>query len=125
MRKWFILIVILLLTLVAYNYVYKDHRNVENEIAIVTISSTVISNQFAENPAKSEKTYLDKTIEITGFITESNIKDITLDNRVFCQFEKNINSSIKIDSRLKIKGRCIGYDDLLEQVKLDQCSIIK
>jgi hypothetical protein len=24
-----------------------------------------------------------------------------------------------------IKGRCIGFDDLLEEIKLDQCSIIK
>ncbi len=125
MRKWFILIVVLLLALVVYNYVYQDHRNIEKETAVASISSTVISNEFTQNSTESERKYLNKTVEISGFITESNINDLTLDDKVFCQFEDNIYKSFKINSKLKIKGRCIGYDDLLEQVKLDQCSIIK
>ncbi len=125
MRKWFILIVVLLLALVVYNYVYQDHRNIEKETAVASISSTVISNEFTQNPTESERKYLNKTIEISGFISEPNIKDLTLDDKVFCQFENSIGKSFKINSKIKIKGRFIGYDDLLEQVKLDQCSIIK
>jgi len=124
MRKWFILIIVLLLAIVGYNYVYQDHRDIEKETAIVTISSTFISNEFAQNPTESEKKYINKTIEVFGLITESNLKDITLNNKVFCQFENLIDKSLKIDSKLKVKGRVIGFDDLLEQVKLDQCSII-
>jgi len=124
MRKWFILIFIILLVIVGYNYVYQDHRNIEKEVATVIISSTVISYEFSQNPSKAEKKYINKTIEVFGLITESNLKDITLNNKVFCQFENLIDKSLKIDSKLKVKGRVIGFDDLLEQVKLDQCSII-
>ena len=33
--------------------------------------------------------------------------------------KKNTNSSIAI------KGRCIGFDSLLQQIKLDQCLILE
>ena len=122
MRKWVILIFIILLVIVGYNYVYQDHRNIEKEAAAVTISSITISNEFAQTPIEAENKYLNSTIEVFGLITESNIKDITLNNKVFCQFEKEFNKSFSINATLKIKGRVIGYDDLLEQVKLDQCS---
>jgi len=124
MRKWFILIFIILLVIVGYNYVYQDHRNIEKEVATVIISSTVISNEFSQNPSKAEKKYLNKTVEIFGLVTELNKKDLTLDYRVFCQFENEFDKSLIIDSKFKIKGRVIGYDDLLEEVKLDQCYII-
>ena len=122
MRKWLILIFIILLVIVGYNYVYQDHRNIEKEAAAVTISSILISNEFAQNPNKANKKYLNNTVEIFGLVTESNKNYITLNSKVFCQFEKEFNKSFSINSTLKIKGRVIGYDDLLEQVKLDQCS---
>ena len=122
MRKWLILIFIILLVIVGYNYVYQDHRNIEKEAAAVTISSILISNEFAQNPNKANKKYLNNTVEIFGLVTESNKNYITLNSKVFCQFEKEFNKSFSINSTLKIKGRVIGYDDLLEHVKLDQCS---
>lgn len=124
MRKWFILFVVILVALVVYNYVYQDHRNIETETAVVSMSSTVISKEFNLNPIESQKKYLNQTVEISGLITESNIKDLTLDDKVFCQFENSIGKSFEINFKIKIKGRVIGYDDLLEQVKLDQCFII-
>ena len=30
-----------------------------------------------------------------------------------------------LNNDVTIKGRCIGYDDLLEELKMDQCIIIK
>lgn len=36
-----------------------------------------------------------------------------------------IFSELKANNPISVKGRCIGYDDLLEEIKLDQCSIVK
>lgn len=124
MRKWLILIIVLLLVFIGYNYVYQDHRDIKKETATFLLSSIHISRDFSQDPIQSEAKYLDKTVEISGFITELNKNDLTLGNQVFCQFEKNIKQSLEIGSELIIKGRCIGYDDLLEQVKLDQCHIV-
>ena len=70
-----------------------------------------------------EKKHLNKTIEITGRITDVTKSDLTLNNMVFCQFSEN--QLVELNSNITVKGRCIGYDDLLEQLKLDQCIIIK
>jgi len=123
MRKWLILIIVLLLVFVGYNYVYQDHRNIGHEEPEFSITSVSLIGEFQDNALESEKKYLNKTIEVFGLITEINSNDLTLDKTVFCQFENIINQSFKVDSKLKVKGRIIGYDDLLEQIKLDQCII--
>ena len=124
MRKWLILFLILILAIFGYNYVYQDHRNIEKEAASFTTDSKSIQIEFSTKPVESEQKYLNKTIEVVGSVTELNKKSITLDETVFCQFESEIDNSIKKGSKLTIKGRVIGYDDLLEEIKLDQCIVI-
>ena len=48
-----------------------------------------------------------------------------IDNSTYCQLkDKTALGTIKEGESIAIKGRMIGYDDLLEEVKLDQ-TIIK
>ncbi|MCL6294432.1 OB-fold protein [Jejuia spongiicola] len=125
-RNWLILLIFLALSaIIGYQYIYQDHRNIETEKAEFALTSQTISDEFKLDVLKSEKKYLNQTIEISGTITEVNKNDLTLNDIVFCQFNTSVNQSIKVNSAVKIKGRCIGYDDLLEQVKLDQCTFIK
>jgi uncharacterized protein YxeA len=124
MKKWIAVIVIIIIAIIGYNYVYQDHRNINAELPIFAITANAISNEFVTNSRNSEKKYLNKTVEITGTISESGVSELTLDHMVFCQLKQNLKSPIKKGSKIKIKGRIIGYDDLLEQVKMDQCSII-
>lgn len=121
MRKWIVLIIVIGLAIVAYNYVYKDHRDIEGERAEYMVSSTDLANEFAINPSASEKKYLNKTIEVKGSITQLNDLDLTLDDKVFCQFNAKIWSN---SNSISVKGRFIGFDNLLEQIKLDQCSVL-
>lgn len=124
MRKWWILIVLIIIGFIGYNYLYKSHRNIENETPTYVVSVKSIINEFLENPTESENKYLNKTIEINGVVTELGTNDIILDNAVFCQFNKQIIQNLRINDSLSVKGRCIGYDSLLEQVKLDQCIVV-
>ncbi|MDO5969807.1 hypothetical protein Q4Q35_08305 [Flavivirga aquimarina] len=123
MKKWKILIILIGLCIAAYLYIYKDHRNIETEAPVFTVTASLISSEFSKTPLESEKKYLNKTILVSGVISEVNQNDLTLNDIVFCQFSNSVNS-LKIESKIKIKGRVIGYDDLLEQIKLDQCLII-
>lgn len=124
MRKKIALLVIVLIGgIVGYNYIYQDHRDIENEAAQYEITTNEIALIFSDNPVEAEAKYLDTTIEVIGKVSEKDSHAITLDDKVFCQFTETIKDSIKHNSELKIKGRVIGYDDLLEQVKLDQCTL--
>ena len=115
---------LIIIFLIAYNYIYQEHRNIEKEEVAYVMSSQDFFNEFSLKPVVSAKLYLDKTVLIDGDISEINEYDITLDDAVLCQFGDKIIFKNKVNDRLKIKGRCIGYDDLLEQVRLDQCVLI-
>ena len=124
-RKWIILLLFLLITFIGYKYVYQEHRDIKTEKAEFVVNSTALANEFSTNSNDSEKKYLNKTIEITGFISEISGKTITLNHMIFCQFNTEIKTTLKIDQTIKIKGRFIGFDDLLELVKIDQSTIIE
>lgn len=126
MKKWSILIllcVVAVIVIIGYKYVYQDHRDIATETSTYKLTASDISNEFAINPMSSENKYLNKTIEVSGSISDKNPQSITIEDKVFCQFSSEIQTSLNTD-QVKIKGRFIGYDDLLEQVKLDQCTII-
>lgn len=118
------LLILAIIGVVGYNYIYQDHRNIEKETAEFSMTALEVANLFKENAVDAEQKFLNKTIEVTGNVSDNNKTEITIDNQVFCQFLEPINET-QLNGNIKIKGRVIGYDDLLEQVKLDQCSIIK
>ena len=124
MRKWITFLIVVTVAWGSYKYLYKDHRDIDKEEAVFKINSSIVNTEFSNDLIETEKKYLNKTIEISGDISEITENDLTLDGLVFCLFTKSIESSIKLNAQVTIKGRCIGYDDLLEQVKLDQCTII-
>ncbi len=124
-KKLIVLLIIVIAGIAGYNYIYKDHRNIEKEKAAFTLKSTELSNEFLVSSSDSEKKYLNKTIEISGKVTEVDNNTLIIDNNIFCQFLNPISNSIKTNTVITIKGRFIGYDDLLEEIKLDQCSLSK
>lgn len=125
MKKRAIFILVLgIILVVGYNYIYKDHRVIEDETPDFIVTSNSIFQEFSQNQKASEIKYLDKTIEVNGVVMELNDYDLTLDNKIFCKFITSVRT-INLNDEIKLKGRCIGYDDLLEQVKLDQCNLIE
>lgn len=125
MRKWILILVIaIVVAIFGYNYIYQDHRDIQSEQAEFTMTSSEINQLFSENSTSAEQKFLNKTIEVSGLITDINSNDITIDDKIFCQFSNNLDTSVDKNESIKIKGRVIGYDDLLEQIKLDQCTII-
>ena len=121
----FVILFILMVTGVLYNYLYQDHRNISTEQPSATLISDEVVLRFKQDLSAAEEKFLDKTIIIKGSVSELNTNDLTLDNMVFCNFTEEISTTIKISNNLKIKGRILGYDELLEIIKLDQCSIVK
>ena len=105
----------------AYNYMYQDHRDIQSEEAKVTVSASELASFFKDS--KSEE-ILNSTVQISGVITEIDTKSITIDDSVQCSFDVELQG-MKVNDKVTVKGRCIGYDDLFEIAKLDQSTIIK
>ncbi len=104
----------------AYNYMYQEHRDIKTEEAKLTVSAIELAKIFKDNQSSE---VLNSTVQVSGIITEINANTLTIDNSVQCSFDLEIEK-IKINKKITVKGRCIGYDDLFEIVKLDQSTII-
>ena len=104
-----------------YDYVYKDHRNISSEVSKIEIAAPYLLERFKTDDAAS---LLNATLTVNGEITQIEDGTITLDSSVQCSMIDGTKGLVK-GSKIVIKGRCIGYDDLFEVVKLDQCTIIK
>ena len=117
-------IIIVFGIIIAYNYMYPDHRSISEETVSYTLDAESLFNEFTEDSQQAELKYLDQTIIVSGVATSINSKSVTISNKIYGQFE-TLNSDLKVNDSIAVKGRCIGYDDLLEEIKLDQCSIIK
>lgn len=112
----------LLLALVAgYFYLYQGHRDISKEKALFQISSENLVNEFRQDAASANARYLNQTIEVNGRISEVTDSTLILEPGVFCTFSQKLENGLK-EKEVTIKGRCIGFDDLFEEVKFDQCT---
>ncbi|WGD34949.1 hypothetical protein [Olleya sp. YS] len=123
-KKLLILLGILAIgAVIAYNYIYQDHRNISEETAKYNVTASNLVKDFIKDVSTTQDKYLNKTIEVTGTITAKDANSVTLDNAIFCTLSNP--TKVALNTTVTVKGRCIGFDDLLEEVKLDQCTIIK
>jgi hypothetical protein len=110
-----------------YFYVYKNHRDIGQEISLYSISTVKISEEFIENSVLSSQKYTDKTIETYGKVTalDSSNNSVVLDAKMFFTLDSKQFEKLKLNQEIRIKGRFVGFDDLLNELKMDQCIFIK
>lgn len=109
-----------------YNYLYQDHRNILKENASFNISSTELSLQFNSNSEIATKKFINTVIEFQGTISKLAKEFIIIQPNIFCMLDSNLSSTnLNLGDTLILKGRCIGFDDLFMEVKMDNVSFTK
>ncbi len=99
-------------------------RDLQSEEAAFTLKTKDILAEFTANETAANKKYLEKPVVISGVITSVNDKEVIIDEVVVCGFT-TADATLKVGQSVNIKGRVIGYDDLMGGVNMDQCSINK
>ena len=127
MKKKILITVAILLVLAfgIYKYMYKEHRDIATEKVTYSVSVDDIYTTFQVNEKSANAKYLDKTIEIYGKITNIDLQNkiITVDEKLLARFTNGIQSDLKLQNFIALKGRLTGYDDLLGEIQMDQCII--
>lgn len=120
-----LLLAVLLVGFSVFNYVFHGGaRDLATEEAVFTVTSKDITAEFTANVPAATKKYSDKAIAISGLVTAVTDSIVTIDNTIICNF-KTPDTTIKNEQNVTIKGRLVGFDDLMGELKLDQCSINK
>lgn len=121
-KKFVITLLIILGIYNVYRYIYKSHITIEE----VTVSFTGNAIELLEKSNNGFTIWNQKVVEINGIVTSKDTKGITLNNQVYCQLKDNVVLlNIVKKQEVEIKGRVIGYDNLLEELKLNECILIK
>lgn len=117
---------ILVATAFVYFYVYKQHRNISLEQPDYVLSSKDLISEFSLNQEIANKKYVDQTISIYGKITSLDLKSriIIIDDKIVAVLLNDQVQNFSIGKEIKIKGRLVGYDDLFEEIKMDQSSVL-
>lgn len=125
-KKWLIIIPLLIAVglFAGYKYVYKDHRDIAAEEAEFTLKVSDLQKAFTENDSLANAKYADKTIVVSGKVTstDNEARTITLDDKLSATMSQQPKSATP-GQLVTIKGRFVGYDDLLEELKMDQVTI--
>ena len=122
MKKAAIIVIILIvLGGIGYNYIFRAPPDIAKANSEFTVGAVDFSKEFTDNLIEAEKKYLNKIFTVEGIITDIEDEAITLNNSVYCKFE--FAFQLNKNEKIKIKGKCIGYDELFEIIKLDQCII--
>ena len=120
------LVLVVIASFFTYNYMYKPHRNIAEEEATVTISAEELQKNFSDENNTLKLT--DKVVKVSGIISAIEQKTtLVIDDKIQVDFniDNQINKELIEGTMITIKGRCVGYDDLLEIVKIDQAILIQ
>lgn len=120
------LIIVSVLAFFGYKYLYQSHRDISSETASFSIKVEQLKKDFSSNDSIANAKYLDKTIVIYGEVTNVDLenKQLIIDSSLNAKITSDI-SAIKGKDKITLKGRFIGYNDLLEEFEMDQCTIEK
>ena len=117
-----IIVIVLVGGYSAYKYAYKPHKTIDD----LDVKFSGTAEAFSNKVQQDALIWQDVVVELEGFITSIDDKGFTINGNIYCQLDESFSTSgIKEKQSIKIKGRMIGYDDLLEELKIDQVKIIK
>ncbi len=104
-----------------YGYMYQAHRDISSEGIDYYLTSDYLKKAMGVD--STSKKIIDKVIQTEGIITSIEQNSVIINDAVQVNFTKTDISNLQPRIKLIIKGRCVGYDDLLELVKIDQATI--
>ncbi len=115
------LVVAVLTAVGVYWYVmHGGARDLASEDAAYTVNAKDITQEFATNSERANKKYLEKAVVVTGKVTEIHANQVIIDHSIVCLLQQP-DSKIKVNQSIIMKGRVVGFDDFMGEIKLDQC----
>jgi hypothetical protein len=101
------------------------HRDPSSEKAKFEVAAAAFSKEYKDNAAEAAKKYINQTVLLEGNI--STISGVTVSfEGIACNIDSTQVGKIKdlaVGSKVKIQGLVVGYNDLMEEVSMAQCTI--
>ena len=105
----------------------KPHKDFSAAQADITLEAAKLYEHYQNDLSDANLKFLDKVLLVNGPVTELNSNLVIIGGNIVCSLDSLyvLDTSIKLDDKISVKGRCIGYDDLFGEVRIDHCFIIR
>ncbi|WNM18816.1 OB-fold protein [Flavobacterium capsici] len=123
-KIYFLIILLLIIGFFVYKFIYKEHRDISTENASIVETTSQIYSAFSSNESEANSKYLDKTIEVKGLVTsvDKSTKSVVIDSKLNAIFQNELSEDIIVNDSIIVKGRLVGFDSLLDELQMDQCT---
>ena len=101
---------------------FKPHRDVSAEKPAYEMTAQAFSEAFKADTAAYRK-FADQAILLEGAVTAVEGKHLSLGN-IICSMDSTNQGrlgSLKSGDMVKVQGRFTSYNDLMEEIMMDQC----
>ena len=124
-KKIIICLITFLLGLYAsFRYIYQEHRNIFKEEPKYILTSDSLFHHFNINQKEANQIYNNQILKIKGVINTVSKNQLILYPGIACFSDRNIKlNGVLPKDTIEIKGRCVGFDDLFLEVKMDQITL--
>ena len=105
----------------------KPHKDFSGAQADITLEAAKLYEHYQNNLSDANLKFLDKVLLVNGPVTELNSNLVIIGGNIVCSLDSSyvLDTSIKLYDEISVRGRCIGYDDLFEEVRIDHCFIMQ
>ena len=105
----------------------KPHKDFSAAQADITLEAAELYEHYQNNLSDANLKFLDKILLVNGPLTELNSNLVIIGGHIVCSLDSSyvLDTGIKLDDKIAVKGRCIGYDDLFGEVRIDHCFIMQ
>ena len=104
----------------SYRYVYQEHI----EKPKYALTSDSLFHHFSINQKEANQIYINQILKIKGVINTVSENQLILYPGIACLVDSNIKiNGVLPKDTIEIKGRCVGFDDLFLEVKMDQITL--
>ena len=122
-KNKFIITILLVFSVIGftiYTYAMRPPTAIENKKIDFSGSSDELLLKIIDHTEE----WQDKIVVVSGEVTNIDENGVMLSSKIYCQLKQTTElQKINLSNNISLKGRIIGYDDLLEELKLDQCII--
>lgn len=119
--------ILAIIAFVGYQQLFQGHRDVATAKVDYNMTAQDLAKAFSAGEEKATLTYLNKIIEVRGEVLSASPSSIELVSGVSIALSQPLSKeeSTQLSKTVQsIRGRCIGYDSLLEEIRIDQAFIV-
>ncbi len=101
------------------------HRDPSTEKAKFELTADAFAKEFKDNATEANKKYINQAVLLEGDVTAVSGVTISLGSAA-CNMDSTQLAKVKdvkVGTKIKVQGLVVGYNDLMEEISLAQCTI--